>query len=509
MLHKMLNKIFKYDVAVNYNGIYLDINTRTLYVNEDDATNHIVLNHIAFLRQSHAFIGDINYVPFETLKLLSSNHDILESQSQLQNEIRLLFAEASQRKASDLYITVRDNLSIVQLRIFGALTVIKQLSSSVGSAICKTIYQTMSDAASSSFQPRRSQKSRMKIAHLHGTNLNGVRIQSNPTDNGYEMICRLLYQNQNIGQNMYDLGYTANQVNDINYIMSKPSGICIIAGPTGSGKSTTLQVIITNLINASNCTKHVVTVEDPPEYPIYGKQKITKLETSIKNGVKTHSVVNKEFTVYATQIPVSQERDDQDRREKFAKVIADGMRSDPDIFMIGEIRDYASADAAINAAITGHQVFTTIHAGHAMLVLSRLVNLGIKSELICDADIVSGIIAQRLVRKLCPHCAIPLNTDEHIIHRLNTVFHGDMSNIKMRGNGCKLCDNGVSGRSVVAEVIVTDAKFMELYASSKTSALSYWKSMSGMSMMQHGLLKVKDGIVDPRDLEQELGYIEL
>jgi len=182
-------------------------------------------------------------------------------------------------------------------------------------------------------------------------------------------------------------------------------------------------------------------VEDPPEYPIPG----------------------------AIQTPVANVSTAEERSAAFQAAIKAAMRLDPDVIMIGEIRDTPSASLALQAAMTGHQVWTTLHANNSIAIVDRLIDLGVPAEILCDPAIVSGLVSQRLVKTLCPHCKVSL---KNAIGSLSIreeyeriAKYIDLESVYIKGEGCDKCSgSGLLGRTVVSEVILPDNKIMEFFA---------------------------------------------
>jgi type II secretory ATPase GspE/PulE/Tfp pilus assembly ATPase PilB-like protein len=229
---------------------------------------------------------------------------------------------------------------------------------------------------------------------------------------------------------------------------------------------------------------HVITVEDPVEYPIEG----------------------------AVQTPVVNAPTEEARSLAFAAAIANAMRLDPDTIMIGEVRDRASAQSALRASMTGHQVWTTVHANSALAIVDRLVDLGLPIAMVTDESLVTGLISQRLVKVLCPHCSRPLSEamrqlEMGLVARVKRAVGARFDYVRVAGPGCPHCKNGTVGRTVVAEVVRTDAAFCELLrAGRKADAHHYWiTELSGQTVAQHALEKVAAGLVDPRMAERVVG----
>jgi len=243
-------------------------------------------------------------------------------------------------------------------------------------------------------------------------------------------------------------------------------------------------------------------VEDPPEYPMLG----------------------------VVQIPVvvGGRGAQEDRKQAFADAIRTVLRSDPDIIMIGEIRDQESAHLAMQAAMTGHQVWTTLHANSSFAIISRMVDL-LEGEIrnptnvIADNSCLTGLVFQRLSTKLCPECSVSLN-DFHskeelrewgltrVVSRLSQLMDLRSRDIDIRfasRKGCAYCDyKGEKGRTVLSETVAPDAEMLRLIRESSTlsDAQQYWvETQGGKTILQHALEKIRSGIVDPVTVENALG----
>lgn len=500
----------------------------------------------------------------------ANNKGVLNT-SIMQKAIKAIFEKCVALGGSDLHIQVQENEAIMKVRINGDLDRLEMFTSEKGNSYCRTIYTTMCDVADKNFQPKRAQNARIAANHLPDV-LSGARVATTPTDSGYYMVCRLLYKPKDKNPTLQQLGYEDFQMEYLDRLKAKTSGVTIISGPTGSGKSTTLQVVISSLITDADGKTHVITVEDPPEYVIFGWESnsvshtdaqgnIIERESRDEDGnlilnadgtVKKESLVNKKIKSFATQTPVANAKTPEQRTIAFNNALSAAMRLDPDVIMIGEVRDGSSAGAALQASMTGHQVFTTIHANDANTIFSRLIDIGAKRELACDASVICGLMAQRLVKKLCSNCSIDIKdtfldiekseknfpifkrllvafgyfNDINEIKNLSSIneimilsqkskqeLFADLTGVRViNPHGCIECGHrGIKGRSVVAEIIITDDKYMELAIQDKKAGLKdYWmKDLKGIDMLMHGLLKVKKGISDPFLLETELGYIEL
>lgn len=453
--------------------------------------------HALFRRQR----GDITIVPAE-LEVIKACYDGMTSPGRAkaasmdrdgkQKMAFDIFKKAVDMRASDIHIRVSMRSGTKTLfRIQGVLTDVSVDTFDAGDALCHVIYQAMADVSDTTFSPQDRQDARIGQRNKLPRGVDGIRIATTPMTDGYLMVLRLLYEETAGGSTVQSLGYTDWHATAVRLMSSRPYGINILAGPTGSGKSTTLKLVLTNKIadaQAARAGIHVITVEDPPEYPIPG----------------------------AVQTPVTNADGEADRAAAFSAAITASMRLDPDVMMISEIRDAASASAAFRAAMTGHQVWTTLHANSALAIVDRLVDLGVDMALVTDASLVTGLTCQRLVRLLCPHCSIPfLQNADRLDHKLVervTAAVKRIESVRIKGNGCEHCNQlGTTGRTVVAEVVIPDAELMaHVRAGDRIEARNYWlHGQRGSTMLDHAVQLVADGRVDPSIAEEAVGPLTL
>lgn len=418
--------------------------------------------------------------------------------SAMQVDAQKMFDDASTKKASDIHLVVDrvDGRLSVYYRIHGDRVYQETMvnSSKYGDHLLSAIYQTMCSASDATYNPGARQDARVSDRTRLPDNLDGIRIATTPSDVGSEMVLRLLYDTTGASMELPGLGYGPRQVDDIRLMKRKPDGINVICGPTGSGKSTTLQRVLRSVIVECNGTKHVITVEDPPEYRIVGA-----LQTAVTNAASS-----------------------EDRSREFQAAIRAAMRLDPDVIMIGEMRDTASANLGIEAAITGHQVWTTLHTSSAMAAIPRLVNMGMDIDMITDPAIITGITCQRLLKVLCAHCKEPLaeptvrdRFDSGSIDRVMRAVRIGGAGIFVRGANAGACPHcygtGTAGMTVAAETMLTDVNLMALLRKhDRIGATEYWLSeRKGMNMLQHAITKVEAGLVDPFDAEDVVGLLDV
>jgi type II secretory ATPase GspE/PulE/Tfp pilus assembly ATPase PilB-like protein len=422
----------------------------------------------------------------------SDSEAVVRSQSEMERAAYELFHKAVEAKASDIHVRVKaSGRTEIFFRVHNDLRVVGQHPATWGQALCSAIYHALADVADATYDESSRQDARIAGNRDLPQELDGIRIATTPMVDGNVMVMRLLYDTAGESDDICDLGFTETQKAQVQILKQKPTGIIVIAGPTGSGKSTTLQRSLKSLIRETEGKKHVITVEDPPEYKIAG----------------------------AVQTPVANAATELERSVAFQSAIKGAMRLDPDIIMIGEMRDSPSAKLAIQAAMTGHQVWSTLHANGPFHVVSRLLDMGIEINTLTDHTILSGMLSQRLLKRLCD-CKKPFlhAWDEYKktrpsakedYDRIASVV--DLGSVYLKGDGCGKCaGTGISGRTVVAEVVVTDRKMMEhLRRLDLTAAMNYWRTdLDGLSMIGHAIQKVEQGIVDPFQTEEVVGFLD-
>lgn len=414
-----------------------------------------------------------------------------EEHSDMQKAAKMLFERGVTNRASDIHIRVsKRGLTQIFFRIHNDLEFIAEHPYEYGNQLATTIYQAMADVSDSTFEPLSRQDARISEREKIPENLDGIRIATSPQVDGYVMVLRLLYNDTSEDLSLTRLGYAQQQVDSVEYMKKRPTGVIIIGGPTGSGKSTTLQRVLGSVIQETGGRKHIITVEDPPEYPIPG----------------------------AVQTPVTNASTAEERSAEYQKAIKAAMRLDPDIIMLSEVRDEPTARLVVQAAMTGHQVWTTVHANSALAILNRMMDLGVQLELLSDPTVIAGLVCQRLVKTLCPDCKKPLSSyldapDKEIDQKTIRRFMGvlNIETVCVQGDGCPKCRNsGTTGRTVVAETIVTDNTLMQFVRSGdRIGALDYVRQVqTGMSMLGHAIQKINAGLVDPFQAEDIVGTLD-
>jgi type II secretory ATPase GspE/PulE/Tfp pilus assembly ATPase PilB-like protein len=464
-----------------------------LLIADGQEMNPHVLSYRARLEKMHRTYRVV-FADIETIARLY-NADVADhlgrhtEHSMMQVNAKDLIWRACRARASDIHIRVKKNSTDIYFRIHNDLIRSGGQTREYGERLVATIYGAMASVADNSYKPTERQDASISDRDKLPPLLNGVRIATAPTSEGVVMVLRLLYNEAGDNTDLRVLGFSDEQADMLQMLKEQPIGVNIISGPTGSGKSTSLQRILAGEILESEGKLHVLTVEDPVEYPISG----------------------------AVQTAVTNAATEEERSARFSAAIANAMRLDPDTIMIGEIRDRASAQNAMRAAMTGHQVWTTVHANGAMAIVDRLVDLGLPMSTVADHTIVTGLISQRLAKVLCPHCKVPLcdYTDQvspGLLQRVRQAIPHKFENVCIAGPGCDHCNKkGTTGRTVIAEIIVPDAQFFELIrAGEKTRAMQYWlHELRGKTLLDHAIEKVAEGTVDPLMAEKIVGYLTL
>ena len=297
-----------------------------------------------------------------------------------------------------------------------------------------------------------------------------VRISSVPTIYGEKIVMRLLDQGS-IKVGLEEIGFNEECLNRFKELIERPYGIVLVTGPTGSGKTTTLYLALQS-INSPD--KNIITIEEPVEYDLEG---INQIAVNIKAGVT------------------------------FAKGLRSILRQDPDVIMVGEMRDLETADVAVRAALTGHLVFSTLHTNDAASSIVRLVDMGIPPYLVTSS--VCGVLAQRLVRMICPECKEAYHPAAHVLADAGLEENTQEYRF-FRGKGCDACGGtGYSGRTGVLELMTIDRELRSLIHAGKSSDVIRASAQSaGMKVLwEDGLEKVLKGITTMEEINK-VAFIE-
>jgi general secretion pathway protein E/type IV pilus assembly protein PilB len=291
-----------------------------------------------------------------------------------------------------------------------------------------------------------------------------LRISILPTRFGEAINIRILPQSRLI-VDLASLGIPKREVELLTQLIARPHGIILVTGPTGSGKTTTLYTCMHML---KGTMRKIITIEDPVEYEMNG---LVQMQVHPEIG----------FT--------------------FARALRSMLRHDPDIMLVGEIRDLETAETAIRTALTGHLVFSTLHTNDAASAITRLLDMGIESFL--AASSIDAILAQRLVRVICPHCKEPHKLESETAIAIKTILHKNTVDVFYHGKGCAKCRfTGFQGRTAITELMILSDRIREMTIARKHSnEIDSQAKQEGMtSLFKAGIDKVRDGITTYQEI---------
>ena len=385
---------------------------------------------------------------------LSSGQELSSSDQHIKSAVNHLFHYALEQRASDIHVEPKRDICLVRFRIDGVLHTIYKLPKAVHAAITSRIKAL---ARMDIAEKRRPQDGRIKIGQQGGKEAE-LRVSTVPVAFGEKTVMRILDPDV-IFQDLDGLGFSRRDRVVYNSFMASPHGIVLVTGPTGSGKSTTLYSTLKRIASPET---NIVTVEDPVE------------------------MVHEEFNQIAVQSQID---------VTFSTILRNILRQDPDIIMIGEIRDLDTATHAVQAALTGHLVFSTLHTNDAVSSIIRLEDLGLEPFLI--GSTMLGALAQRLVRKICSHCIESYQVEAVDLQKMGFPVSGQGKVELKRGKGCKECrGTGYSGRLGVFEIFPMSEKIKKLVMEQATDAdLRQVATREGMTTLREDAWqKVRSGL---------------
>ena len=368
-----------------------------------------------------------------------------------------LFDYALFYRASDIHIEPEENYGRIRFRVDGRLDEVLRITRKNYEMVVSKIKLLANMDIS---EHRRPQDQNLKLKAYPSIDF---RISVIGTINGEKLVIRILSLGE-FRSNANLLGFTKESKDSISEALKNRSGMIIFSGPTGSGKSTSLYSLLEEL---NNEYENIITVEDPVEYNIEGINQIN---------------INKkiDFT--------------------FAKALRSILRQDPDIILIGEIRDYETAQIAIRAAITGHLVLTTLHTNNALSSIIRLKDLGVENYLLSSA--INAVASQRLVRKLCD-CKTPDKMTDLEYNLARKYMDIDRDKEIYRANGCPKCNDGYKGREACEEVFILTDEFRDMVRNNQIDLVSvsnFAKENNFIPMVANGLQKVFNGTTSFEEL---------
>ncbi len=369
-----------------------------------------------------------------------------------------ILTDAVKRDSSDIHFEPESGFLRIRYRIDGMLRQVRSLHQSYWPAMSVRI-KVMSGMNIA--ETRAPQDGRITL-NMRGRQID-FRVSVQPTIHGENIVLRILDRQKGLVP-LDGLGLTESQLDLLKLMIARPEGIILVTGPTGSGKTTTLYSVL-NHINSEGL--NIMTLEDPVEYPMPLVR-----QTSVAEAAKLD----------------------------FANGIRSMMRQDPDVILVGEIRDADTADMALRAAMTGHQVYSTLHTNSAIGAIPRLLDIGVLPDIM--AGNIIGVIAQRLVRRLCIHCKMPYQAEAHETRLLG----GDPEKprpVIFRACGCERCDfQGYRGRLAIMEILRMNSDMDELIARRCTAReIRQQANRNGfVSLADDGLRRVLDGSTSIEEL---------
>jgi general secretion pathway protein E len=404
--------------------------------------------HLNRLEMSESIKGLINEIRGE-ISNSASTTEASES-SAILKLIEVILKSAIIARTSDIHIEPTENSCIVRSRIDGMLTESFRFD--------KDIYPPLSSRLKLLSNLDIAEKRKPQDGRFSATVMGrefDFRISTLPIMNGESIVMRILDKSK-VMIRLEDAGMSSHNFNIFSNALKVPYGIVLVTGPTGSGKTTTLYGALNNL---KSVDKKLITVEDPVEYQM---NLVQQVQVNTKVGLT------------------------------FASALRSILRQDPDIIMIGEIRDQETLRIAIQAALTGHLVLSTLHTNDAISAITRMADMGIEPYLISGSLI--AIEAQRLVRKICPHCKKPVEIPDHVIDELREYIPEKYQFYK--GTGCKECQgSGYSGREMISEVLRVNETLTSMIAreASKAELRQEAFKQGFITMVQDGVNKALEG----------------
>lgn len=366
--------------------------------------------------------------------------------------VQLMITEAVQLRASDIHVEPFEDRVRIRYRIDGVLHERDRLPKrQLGAIISRIKILADIDIA----EKRREQDGRIKVTA--GEKELDLRVSIIPTNQGQSCVLRLL-DKDNIKIGVRQLGFSEKTYKQFNSLIRRPNGIILVTGPTGSGKTTTLYAAMNSL---NRPDRKIITAEDPVEYYLPG---INQVEVKHKIGLD------------------------------FARIIRSMLRQAPNVILVGEMRDQETASMGIQASLTGHLVFSTLHTNDAPTAVTRMIDMGVPGYLVASS--VVAILAQRLVRTICPKCRMKFTPTAQQIEASGMSAEMAAKATFMRGKGCNSCQKtGFRGRMGIYEMLIIDAKVRELiFKNASSQEIRDYAVSKGMSTLyMDGMAKVAGG----------------
>jgi type II secretory ATPase GspE/PulE/Tfp pilus assembly ATPase PilB-like protein len=387
-------------------------------------------------------------------------HDIevMANEPTVINLVNLIISTALRERASDIHLVAFEETLQLRYRIDGLLHEKPPPPKQLHAALVSRVKIMADMNIAERFMP---QDGHIQINH-RGARVD-IRVGTMPTIYGESLVMRLLEKNSKL-LTPVELGLDQKRAEEMATLVEKPHGLFLATGPTGSGKTTTLYSILQGIYAPE---KKILTIEDPVEYELAG----------------------------VAQIPVR-----PSRNFTFANGLRAILRQDPDVIMVGEIRDSETAEIAIRAALTGHQVFSTLHTNDATGAVTRLLDMGVEAFLISSS--LEGVLAQRLVRRICPVCKVPSPVPKVVLDKLHAMGARRVEGIFYVGKGCEECrGTGYRGRIGIFELLAIGPELRESILEKRSNAEMKGVAQKSMiTMHEDAMLKASEGITSLEEI---------
>jgi len=428
----------------------------------DTATESIgeLINEITGDEQLAALENRGESIDLETIKEAADSNPI-------RRLVNMVLLQAIRDRASDIHFEPFEKEFKIRYRIDGLLYEMVPPPKSIAMAIASRI-KVMANLDIA--ERRLPQDGRIEL--LINNQPIDLRVSVLPTMFGESVVLRVLDRSQ-VSLDLEQLGFREEELQLFRRLIHRPNGICLVTGPTGSGKTTTLYAALSELNDVS---VKILTTEDPVEYDIDG---LIQVQIDPAIGLT------------------------------FARCLRHFLRQDPDIILVGEIRDLETAEIAVQASLTGHMVFSTLHTNDAPSAIARLLDLGLEPYLITAT--LEGVVGQRLVRTICPRCKEPYTPTEEVLLEMQLSPEDVEGKTFYRGRGCDYCrGTGYSGRTAIFEIMLLDDELRELIMKrASTNTLREAARKKGMrTLRESGLLAIYDGITTIEEVISQTVYEE-
>jgi general secretion pathway protein E len=382
-----------------------------------------------------------------------------------------VFAEALQRRASDIHVEPFEDRFTVRMRVDGILYTVRTAPRTSFDAVCSRIKLL----SGMDIGERRLPQDGRQAIRISGQEVD-LRVSSLPAAWGESMVLRLLGKTSKLPE-LSELGLSDGDAVRLHKTVHQPNGIVLVTGPTGSGKTTTIYRLLTGL---NDGVRKIITVEDPVEFDLPGV-------------VQVHVKADIGLT--------------------FAAGLRSILRQDPDVIMIGEIRDPETARIALQAALTGHMVISTVHTNSGIAAIARLLDLGVEDYLL--ADVMRGVVGQRLVRRLCPHCSRPADPQaaETFTRNVPSVVRKRLRGKTLNWRepvGCSRCGGGFLGRLALFEIAPFNADIAAAIRrrAREPELLELCRATGTLTMYEDGVFKAAEGVTSMSEIFRVIGAVD-